>query len=127
MKCNAKTGSGEPCKNNATEGSEYCHLHQPEPEPKGECGHVNRHAYGSDGELDPITCEKEEGHDGNHGAYRYEKIYGEPMHDPVTKVVSPSVQFEGERWVEWTDAAGTPVEEIQEEPIPRPDRVIAFE
>jgi hypothetical protein len=114
-KCKAVTGSGEPCKNNAIDGEEYCHVHEPEEEPKGPCGHINRHSYNHKGELDPLECEKEEGHSGNHGTYHYEVIYGEPDHNPVTGIVKPSVQYEGERWVEWNDAAGIPVDKIQED------------
>ena len=84
------------------------------------CGHVNRHSYGVDRELDNITCDLPKGHDGDHSA----------MHDELqktenvkivdgTEVVSVTYETIQQRRG-WTDMAGTPVSQITPGTVEQP-------
>ena len=126
MKCQYIKADGEQCGNNAIPGSAYCHIksHQPSEEElpeiintrpeellvaapaadaPGVCGHINRHSYGINGELDNISCTLPAGHSGDHGAPHLERDYGE----------GGAVTWEGERWADWTDMAGTPADQLK--------------
>lgn len=39
----------------------------------GECGHVNRHSYDYQGNLDNLECTQEKGHGGDHSAMHFER------------------------------------------------------
>lgn len=123
--CAAITSRGTQCKNKPLPGSMYCQIeaHQAleEPEETGElCGHINRHSYGVNGKLDNLSCEKEKGHEGNHGAWHFERHYGPALQDDINpRIYHPQLSWEGDRWTEWNDDAGTPVELIKPKPLPR--------
>jgi hypothetical protein len=119
--CAATKKDGTPCTNPAiTEvgGHPVCfvkaHQAQFEPDEETVCGHVNVHStvfltekdYQA-GKVSQLTCEKPQGHDGNHGGYYYLKRTA-----LADDRVSINVLEEGIRWGEWTDMAGRPVEDI---------------
>lgn len=122
--CAAITNSGAQCKRKPLPDSKYCQIvaHQAQAEPEEEefvvCGHINRHSIGMDGVLDNLACERELGHDGDHGAWHYEIHFGPSLRDEVNpRIMHPQINFEGDVWGEWSDMAGTPVSEIKPEPI----------
>lgn len=76
------------------------------------CGHVNKHNYNADGELEDLACTLPLGHAGDHSA-EYVKNVGEPQHDEKGRVVK--VVYHQEKAVAyWGDAAGKPADEIGE-------------
>ena len=115
--CAAIKKNGERCTNEAIPGSDYCFVNahqalaQPE-ESMGElCGHKNIHC------SDPLTCEKQKGHDGNHGAYHLERHYGSQTRDDRNpRIVTRELEWEKEVWVEWLDDAEIPPEDIKPDP-----------
>jgi len=68
------------------------------------CGHINKHSMDLRGQPDNLSCEKDMGHDGNHGAMHLQHANG--------------VLGESKVWCEWVDAAGTLASEIVPEPLP---------
>jgi hypothetical protein len=103
MRCAATTASGEQCKNEALDGSEYCGIHNKDE--SSVCGHVNRHAFDIDGNPEELYCEKEKGHSGPHGALHLEARYKKGT-DQYEK------GWPKEVWTEWRDMAATPVDDI---------------
>lgn len=123
--CAAIKKNGERCTNKVVPGTDYCFVKahqamaQPIEEEKTEelCGHTNLHSYDHKGKQDFITCEKQKGHEGNHGANHFEIHYGSQIRDDTNpRLVRREIEWEKEVWVEWTDDAGIPAEDIHPDP-----------
>jgi hypothetical protein len=83
-----------------------------EPEPQV-CGHVNRHSYGTDGKLQPLSCDLAPKHEGDHHARHIRNVKDEPETDAKGRVVKQTYHTEeAETW--WKDAAGKPAHLIPE-------------
>ena len=77
------------------------------PTTKEECGHINKQNWQYKEELDKsvledLACDLEKGHEGNHSAEKFEKSFK-----------NDGLSTEGMVRVEWSDAAGTPADEIE--------------
>jgi len=131
-KCAALTKKSDPCKGKALPDSDYCFnpSHQALEKPLEEtspvevpvaeaadvCGHINRHSKGIDGKLNYLSCDLEPEHEGFHSAIHYTRRLGMSYRDEDNqRKVIRDIEFEGEERVTWTDMAGTPVEDIQQD------------
>ncbi len=104
----------------------------------GKCGHVNKHSYDYQGNLDDLKCALDKDHGGEHSAMHFErgtqfsseaqdlkykrackkckkfvsgeKSYCQECFEPFPE--NTPYYYEGEIEVFWKDAAGTPVSEI---------------
>lgn len=79
------------------------------------CGHINKHSKNMAGELDNLACEKDAGHDGNHGAHHLQRL---PADGGKILLVGGK---EEKVWTEWNDAAGTLASEIKPQIIAKTD------
>ncbi len=80
------------------------------------CGHVNRHRFGTDGNLQELTCDLKPEHAGDHHAKCMVNV---PDYTTNEKGIVTSVKYhQEERDGYWTDAAGTPVKDIKVGEVP---------
>lgn len=96
--------------------SELLEVSEAEPvvvkEEKKLCGHENKHAYGTNGKLEPLFCDLPKGHQGDHHA-RFQR--NEPERTTNEKGMVVKVEFKAvEDDAYWNDAAGKPVSDIPE-------------
>lgn len=102
MQCQGTNKDGTQCGRNANQGVDFCSVHLPEDET---CGHENLHFIVTQPDQEYAACEKELGHEGNHGALIHCVRY-----DP-----EGNVSYDEWEWQEWKDLAGTPVSQITPE------------
>lgn len=68
----------------------------------GKCGHINKHSKDIQGNLDNLVCEKDKGHDGNHGAKHLQHVKAQNG----VLLIGKNRFSEDKVWVEWGADAG---------------------
>jgi len=71
------------------------------------CGHINKQNWNYKPDLghsvlEDLACDLPAGHDGNHSAEKHEVVFK-----------NGGQSWEGDKRVAWTDAAGTPADQIE--------------
>jgi hypothetical protein len=89
------------------------------------CGHINRHSYGIDGQLDNLACDLPKGHAGDHSAM-HKEVNVSHMRD-VNRKVTGEIRNEYKVRAYWGDAAGIPVGQLPPTPEIQPPTMLELE